>query len=293
MSDTQTIAISGAKGLLGQALSQQLSQHGYTLKPIGRGSNPNAPWQALKPAHFEGLKAVVHLAGEPIAGPWILGKKQRILHSRQQGTRQLMSFLCGLEQPPETVIVASAVGFYGNSGPEFVTETSPPGQNYLAQVAQAWEEATELATHAGLRVVNARFGVVLSPKGGALAAMLPAFKLGLGGILGDGSQYFPWVHWQDVVEALQFCLQTPTLKGPVNICSPNPVTNAEFTQTLGQALHRPTVLPVPAWALKTLLPGMGEELLLASTRALPEKLTEAGFVFKHGQLKEALTGLLV
>jgi hypothetical protein len=244
-------------------------------------------------ARIEGFDAVVNLAGESIAeGRWTEDKKQRIRESRVKGTKLLGDALANLTNPPKTFICASAIGYYGNRGDEILTETSAPGDDFLAEVCVEWEKATALATEKGIRVLNTRFGVILDAHGGALAKMLPPFRAGLGGKIGSGKQWMSWLALDDVVGALKFALTNEALSGPVNFVAPNPVTNAEFTNTLGKVLSRPTLFPIPAFGVRLLFGEMGEALLLAGQRVAPKRLMTEGYQFQYSQLDEALRHVL-
>jgi uncharacterized protein (TIGR01777 family) len=230
----------------------------------------------------------VHLAGESIAtGRWTSTKKDRILSSRVNSTHALAGALTRLKRPPRVLVCASAIGYYGSRGDETLTETSAAGQGFLARVCRAWEAAADTARQHGIRVVHLRFGMILSSQGGALKKILTPFRLGAGGIIGNGRQYWSWVTIEDVVRAISFAVERPQLVGPVNVVTPNPVTNREFTKTLGRALHRPTLFPMPAFAARLALGEMANELLLASTRVMPAALTAAGFRFQRPQLEGA------
>jgi len=245
------------------------------------------------PALADEAEIVVHLAGEPIAaGRWSPEQKRKILDSRVRGTRALAEALAARTEPPRVLICASAVGYYGNRGEEELSEGSPAGTGFLAEVTRAWEEAAEPARAAGIRVVHARLGVVLSTEGGALAKMLPVFRLGLGGRLGDGKAWMSWIHLEDAARALWHLMHDANLSGPVNLCSPQPVRNREFTRELARALHRPAILPVPGTAIRALLGEMGTQLLLGSVCAHPEKLRSGTFQFRHPELPDALANLL-
>jgi uncharacterized protein len=293
-------AISGAAGLVGQALTNVLQAQGHTVVAISRSiqTAPNAVlWKDMQPGKalptLEGLDGVVHLAGETIAQWWSPASKQRILESRVQSTRQLSEVLASLERPPKVLVSASAIGYYGNQGTTLLTEQAPLGNQFLSQVCQQWEAATQFAEHAGIRCVHTRFGIILSPKSGALKTMLPAFKLGVAGPLGSGKQVMSWVSLEDVVGALLHCLSTPSLTGAVNVVAPNPETNAEFTKALSNVVMMPAVIPAPEFALKALLRnGLAEELLLSSANVVPQKLLASGYPFKHPHLEEALWALL-
>ncbi len=240
----------------------------------------------------EGIDAIVHLAGESILGRWTRAKKARIRDSRVDPTRSLCAFLAGMEAPPRVLVAASATGFYGNRGEELLGEESPSGEGYLPEVCRQWEAAAEPARAAGIRVVNLRIGMVLTPEGGALAAMRTPFRLALGGKVGDGRQYMNWITRDDLVAVIRFALESADLDGPVNAVSPQPVTNAEFTRILGLALHRPTPFTVPAFVVRLLFGQMGRDLLLSSAKVVPDRLKEAGFAFRHSDLAAALDDLL-
>ncbi|MGO8750924.1 MAG: TIGR01777 family oxidoreductase [Thermoguttaceae bacterium] len=241
---------------------------------------------------LEGIDAVVHLAGENVAaGRWNAAKKERIRSSRVDGTRLLCQTLARLTRPPRVLASASAIGYYGDRNDEDLDERSPSGGGFLAGVCRDWEAATEPAAGAGIRVVRMRFGAVLSPLGGAMAALIPIFRAGLGGRLGSGRQYFSWVTLDDALAAIRFALQGDSLDGPINVTSPEPVTNRRFTDALGHALHRPTIFPVPAFVLRATLGAMADEMLLSSARVLPRKLLGAGFAFGDTAIQPALTRL--
>ena len=299
------VAVSGAGGLVGSHLLPVLSANGHEVLPMVR----SAPWDSQSSSDSQiywnpgegqidarglsGVDAVIHLAGENVAqGRWNPAKKHRIRESRVAGTKLICDTLAGLDSKPHTIVCASAIGFYGDHGDDEMTETSLPGRGFLADVCRDWEDSCRDAREAGIRVVNARIGVVLSPEGGALAKMLGPFKMGVGGIVGSGRQFWSWVSIEDVVRALHFALIEESLAGPVNIVSPEPVRNSEFTRTLGQRLRRPTILPMPALAAKVVLGQMAEDLLLSSTRVLPIRLVEAGYEFRHPTLDVALSELL-
>jgi uncharacterized protein (TIGR01777 family) len=241
---------------------------------------------------LEGVDAVVHLAGENIAQRWTSSQKAKIRDSRIKGTQLLCETLARLSSPPKVLVSASAIGYYGDRGEQILTEDSPLGRGFLAEVCRGWEAATEPARQRGLRVVPLRFGVVLSPAGGALAKMLPPFRLGLGGMVGSGRQYMSWIALDDVVGAIQHAIVTDTLQGPTNAVAPQAVTNQEFTKTLGKALGRPTVFPLPAFAARLMFGEMADELLLASTRVQPAKLLGSGYRFRYPELEDALRHVL-
>lgn len=293
-SEPQRVAITGATGLVGGALSAFLRTGGHEVLGVTR--SPKQPsdvrWnpseKSIDAERLEGVDAVVHLAGENLfALRWTDEKKRSILDSRIEGTRLLSETLAGLERPPRVMVSASAIGYYGSRGDAVVDEASEAGSGFLSDVCEAWEAATEPARAAGIRVVNLRLGVVLTAQGGALATMLPAFRLGLGGRLGSGEQWFPWVALDDVIGAVHAAIHGE-LEGPVNAASPHPVTNADFTRTLARVLGRPAVIPVPAPALQTLLGELADEMLLSSTRVRPTRLAESGFAFSFPDLEDAL-----
>jgi uncharacterized protein (TIGR01777 family) len=296
-----TIAITGASGMVGQALAKSLEAEGHAVRRFVRGKSATTASEiAWDPASglievdkLEGIDAVVNLAGENIAGArWNAKVKERIVSSRVDSTRTLCQALAKLERKPSVLVSASATGFYGDRGAERLTEESPAGVGYLPETCVRWEAETRPAWEAGIRVVQLRIGVVLSTAGGALAKMLTPFKLGAGGVLGSGEQYMSWITLTDLVAAIRFAIDNPTLHGAVNAVSPQPVTNAEFTKSLGSALNRPTILPMPAFAARLALGEMADALLLASTRAEPVRLTQTGFAFQHPELNAALAACL-
>ena len=288
------VLISGATGLLGTALRRELEAGGHGVTRLTR--SPRSPgdvgWDpdaGRIDGDLAGTDAVVHLAGESIAeGRWTREKKRRILESRRKGTRLLAEGVAALPTPPSVMVSASAVGYYGDRGAEVLTEESGPGSGFLAEVCWEWEAAAAPAREAGIRVVHPRTGIVLSKQGGALGATLPIFRLGAGGRIGSGRQYWPWISLDDVVGAFVHALTNEAVGGPVNVGSPNPLTNAEYTRVLGRVLNRPTVFAVPAPAARLALGGMAEELLLASQRMRPVRLEETGYRFRHPDLEEAL-----
>lgn len=297
-----TVAITGAGGLIGSALTAMLTTGGHRVIKLVRsptnGHGYGVLWDPsrgiLEPEKLAGIDAVVHLAGESIAqGRWTERKKERILTSRVAGTSTLIRSLLDMENPPQTLISASAIGIYGDRGDEVLNEASATGtEGFLADVCRQWEEATRDAEAGGVRVVTARTGIVLSPAGGALAKMLPAFKLGAGGRLGSGEQYMSWISIDDAAGALLHMLMRPELRGPVNLVSPNPVRNLEFTRELGSVLRRPALIPMPAFAVRLLFGQMADEALLASTRVLPVQLEESEYRFRDPDLGPALRRLL-
>jgi uncharacterized protein (TIGR01777 family) len=293
------ILVTGASGLIGTELAPFLTAGGHEVARLVREApkTGDVRWDPARgtvdAAGLEGVDAVVHLAGEPIAdGKWTPEKKIRIRESRIRGTKLLAETIAKLSRPPRVFVSASAVGYYGHRYDEVLPETIMPGMDYLSRVCREWENASEAAAEAGVRVVNPRFGVVLSPKGGALARMLPPFKLGLGGKLGDGTQYMSWITMDDTLGAIRHALETDALAGPVNVVAPSPVTNAEFTATLGRVLGRPAVLSVPAFALRFMYGELADAALLASQRAEPKRLRETGYAFLHPELEGAMRHLL-
>lgn len=265
------------------------------LSRSGGGAPDTIPWEPGRDlAHpgLEGLGAVIHLAGAPIAARWTAKRMEEIRDSRVEGTESLVRSLLGCSRPPDVLVCASAVGYYGDTSDRVVDESDPKGEGFLADVCQEWEEAARPAAEAGIRVVNLRFGMVMDPAGGALGKMLPVFRAGLGGPLGSGGQYMSWVSLPDVVAAIRFAVNEPALQGPVNVVAPEATTNREFTRTLGDVLHRPARIPVPAFALRLLFGRMADEALLASNRVRPTALTEAGFTFRHPDLADALQDML-
>lgn len=297
------ILVTGSHGLIGSALVPFLTTGGHsvtrlvrreTARPCGE---PTVRWDpilgTIDQQGLEGHDAVVHLAGENIsAGRWNERQKKAIRDSRLHGTQMICDALRGLRQPPRVLVCASAIGFYGDRGDEILDEKSPPGSGFLVDVCRDWEAITESVRLRGIRVVNLRFGIVLSPAGGALAKMLLPVKLGLGGVIGSGKQYWSWVDIDDVVGAIAHSLNSEHLNGPVNAVSPHPATNRDFTKTLGKVLGRPTVLPMPAFAARLALGQMADDLLLASARVVPRRLEETGYVFRSPDLEPTLRHML-
>jgi len=291
------VLITGATGFIGQELVKRLE------RPIVLSRSPesaraklgdvtafgwNADQDPPPPEAFEGVDAIVHLAGEPVAeGRWNPEKKRRIRDSRRLGTRNLVRGIESLAVRPRVLVSASAVGWYGARGDEVLTEQSAPGDDFLADVCREWEAESHRARDLGLRAVNPRIGIVLGKGGGAMEKMLTPFKLGVGGRLSHGNQWMPWVHVDDVVGLILFALAQEKLDSPVNATAPEPVTNREFTRTLGHVLHRPTILPAPAFALR-LAVGEFAEILLASQKVIPRAALDAGYTFKYPQLEAAL-----
>ena len=292
------VLMSGATGLLGTALIPELGARGHRVTRLTRSprSAHDVNWdpEAGKlDGALTGTEAVIHLAGESIAeGRWTPEKKRRIIESRRKGTRLLAESIAALPAPPSVMVSTSADGYYGDRDNELLTEESRPGSGFLAEVCREWEAAADPAREAGIRVVHPRTGIVLTPKGGALGRTLPIFKLGAGGKVGSGGQYWSWVALDDVVGSFVYALENKAVSGPANVCSPNPVTNAEYTRVLGRVLNRPTVFPVPATAARVALGGVADELLLASKRMVPARLEEAGYEFRYPHLEGALRHLL-
>lgn len=271
------IGIIGSSGLVGTALIPFLEHPGHQVVRIKR---------PIDNADFEGMDAIINLAGESIFSLWTASKKKKIKNSRVETTKTLFSKIRGMKNPPRVVINASAIGYYGNRGEATVDESSGAGSGFLAEVVQDWENAcTALES---TRIVCARFGVILSKNGGALSKMITPFKLGLGGPIGNGRQFMSWIAIEDAIGAFQHILNEESIKGPVNIVSPNPVRNEEFTKDLADAFHRKAPFRIPAFILKTLLGEMGEEVLLSSTKVEPKRLLETGYPFLYPQLKDAL-----
>ncbi len=286
--------------MIGGAAKSTLTHEGHPVTALVR-RQPHGPdeihWdpekQELDRWRLEGHQAVVHLAGEPVAeGRWNERKKARILESRRKGTRLLAEAIAGLQTPPKVMVSASAIGYYGDQGNAELTEDSGPGGGFLTEVCRVWETSTEPAQAAGVRVVHLRIGVVLTALGGALPKMLPPFQMGVGGRLGDGKAWMSWVSLEDVVGAIVFALTNENLSGPVNAVSPNPVTNQVFTKSLGRALHKPTLFPVPKAAMRLAFGELADEALLASAKVLPKRLSDAGYQFAHPELDPLLRQVL-
>jgi len=287
--------------MVGTALTKVLQGRQLAVVPLVRqtrgGSATEIAWDPMAgkidSSRLEGVDAVVHLAGENIAsGRWNAARKQRIRDSRVFGTQLLCETLAKLKAKPRVLVSASATGFYGDRRDAILGEEAGPGQGFLSDVCCEWEQATVAAEKAGIRVVHLRIGVVLSTKGGALKKMLTPFRLGVGGRIGSGGQYWSWISLDDLVGAIVHCLDHDDLSGPVNAVSPEPLTNREFTAVLAKALHRPGCMPMPAFAARLVLGEMADALLLASTRVAPLKLRESGYQFHHATLAQALAELL-
>jgi uncharacterized protein (TIGR01777 family) len=292
------LLISGSTGLIGEALVSAAMEKGHEITRLSRGNAVTAPRVLWDPVTgqiplrlLEGFDAVVHLAGESIAaGRWTAARKKRIRDSRVYGTANLVKALTSLERPPAIFLSASAIGYYGDRGNEGLSESSVAGEGFLPSVCREWEAAADPLRAAGMRVVHARFGIVLSRKGGALPKMLLPFRLGLGGAIGNGRQWWSWVALPDVVESLLHILANEGLSGPVNVTAPGAVTNREFTDTLGRVLRRPTALPLPGFAARLVMGEMASALLLASARVEPRRLSQSGFQFRFPDLATALKG---
>ena len=293
------VAVTGSSGLIGSSLVSFLSNEGVAVTRILR-ENPDDKNISWKPegggwdsAFARGVDGIIHLAAENIAsGKWTRKKKEKIRNSRNEGTKRLCEQILKLPTTPSVFVCASAIGYYGNRGMEFLNEVSPKGSGFLPDVCAGWEEASNIVSKAGVRVVNVRFGIVLSKNGGALTKMLTPFKMGMGGKIGSGAQYMSWVAMDDVTGAIYHALVTDSLKGPVNVTAPNPATNKEFTNTLGKVLNRPTVMPMPAFAARLAFGEMAKDLLLASTKVAPKRLSDSGYKFQYPKLENALKHVL-
>jgi len=282
------IAIAGASGMVGKALTKSLTGKGHAVTALKRGGNADQVFLNVTPEYLEGFDAVINLAGENIAAKrWSDEQKKLIVDSRVSTTSFLASVLSKTKGSPKVFINASAIGIYGNRGSEAITEESSPGAGFLASTCKKWEEAAKPAKRDGLRVVIARLGVVLSKEGGALNKMLLPFQLGAGGVLGSGRQYMSWIEINDLVKAFEFLLVND-VEGIVNMTSPNPATNAEFTSAMAKVLSRPAILPAPAFGLKLILGEMAQEMLLEGSLVVPAKLEKAGFKFDYANLEKAL-----
>jgi uncharacterized protein (TIGR01777 family) len=301
------VLVSGSSGPVGAALLPQLREGGYEVVRLVRGIGSTRkrngapqdestiawdPTQAVDPGVVAGFDAVIHLAGEPIVGRWTGAKKRRIHDSRSAGTRNLANALAKTAQKPRVFLSASAIGFYGNRGDEILREGSSSGHDFLAAVCRDWEANTHPAAQAGIRTANTRFGLILSRDGGALPKMLAPFRMGLGGNMGNGRQWWSWIHIADVVGGMLHVIDHDGVQGPINFVNPNPVTNAEFTKILAAVLRRPALLPVPGFAARLAFGQMADELLLASQRVEPAKLLGSGYNFTYTDLRKALEDLL-
>jgi uncharacterized protein (TIGR01777 family) len=295
------ILISGSSGFVGSALTKSLQTKGYhvhrLIRPPHIAHKNDILWNPVEgyidKSKITDFEVVIHLSGENIAARWTKAKKKRIYESRVLSTKLLVEALAKLPTSPKVFICASAVGYYGNRADEILTEQSACGEGFLADLCRDWEEAAETASSAGIRTVHLRLGMILHPTGGALKKMLPMFKLGLAGPIGDGTQYWSWITLEDTIGAVEHILQNPSIAGPVNIVSPNPVTNKEFTKTLAHILKRPAFLPAPKLLLKFAFGQFAQQTLLASTRVKPEKLMQTDFHFNHPELKQALCRMMI
>jgi uncharacterized protein (TIGR01777 family) len=307
LADVQRVLVSGASGMIGNALLQSWTSDRISLirlvrdqagEPSAEGQRKTIVWDPAARQPFSDARqlaavvAAVHLSGANVAaGRWTEKYKREIVFSRVRSTSVLAEALSRLNPLPRVLVCASAIGIYGDRGDEVLTEESQPGRGFLAETCLAWEAATRVAEDAGIRVVHARFGVVLSPEAGALAKLLPLFRMGLGGKLGNGRAWMPWVTLRDAVGILRLCVENENLRGAVNVVAPNSVMNTEFTRALGAAVHRPAILPVPAFALRLAVGEMADQALLASVRVVPSKLVEAGYQFVDPEIAAALRSL--
>lgn len=294
MTTVSTVAIAGASGFVGSALARYLTSEGLEVRRIGRRSSRGVDFHwdlhagLLDPAALDGADAVVNFAGATIAQRWTREHKQEILTSRLRSTEVLAKTMAAVRSPPKVFLSTSAVGFYGSRGDELLDESSGPGTGFLVEVVQQWERAATPATDAGVRVVHPRMGLVMHPDGGVLAKLLPVFNVGGGGKIGSGRQWMSWIGMHDALRALQFLMVADALRGVVNVCAPNPVTNEQFSRALGEALHRPALATVPEFAVKLMFGEMGEETLLSGQRVSPNCLLGAGFRFDFPELGPAL-----
>ncbi len=300
------VLISGASGLIGCALAPSLESHGCEITRLVRRpprESRELNWDPMRPVApdlVSGFDGIIHLSGETVAGRWTDSKKNHIRDSRVVSTDNLSVALAKAAKPPKLFICASAIGYYGNRGDEILTEESLPGGGFLSEVCRAWESATQPAADAAIRTVNLRIGLVLGRNGGALKTMLPVFRLGLGGKIGGGHQWWSWIHIDDLVSAVNHILEVGAgwasshiqLRGPVNMVAPNPVTNAEFTKRLAEMLERPAKVAIPAFATKLIFGEFANDTLLASTRVVPKRLSHSGFEFRFPDIRSALKDLL-
>ena len=286
--------ITGASGLLGSAITRLLDEQKIAWTALRHGEPGWDPAAGVfSPHHLEGITGVIHLAGENIAsGRWTTDRKQRIKDSRVKGTLAIAKAIAGREQKPEVFLCASATGFFGNRGEEVLDEHSAHGEGFLPEIVTAWEQATKPASDAGVRVVCLRLGIILAREGGALKKMLPPFRMGAGGPLGNGRMWMSWIHVEDAATAFVQAATSSEFDGAYNLVSPAPVRNKDFSHALGRALRRPAILPLPAFMIRLMFGEMGETLLLASTRVLPRRLDEHAFAFQHPELDSALEHLL-
>ena len=288
------VLVTGSSGLIGSALVPRLESEGHQVTRLARGAQWDPEGGRVDPSALAGYDAIVHMAGAGIGDHrWTAAHKRRVLDSRVNGTAALTHAIAGLDVKPSVLVSSSAVGYYGNRGNEVLTEESAPGDDFLAQLCVQWEAAAQPAADAGVRLVLLRTGIVLATTGGALKPLLPLFKLGVGGRLGSGRQYWSWITIDDEIAAIMHAWQTEVVSGAVNATAPEPVTNGELASTLGRVLHRPAVLPVPRLALAARLGGEAADvMLLAGQRVLPAKLEATGFEFRHRTLEQGLRDLL-
>ena len=298
--DNQKIVITGASGVLGAALVPFLRTQGHSVTRIVRQTpqlEDEAFWnpyrQEIDTNAFENADTVIHLAGEYIGdGRWTKKKKKRIIDSRVKGTQMIAETISNMKSPPKTLICASAIGYYGNRGIETITEASTPGNDFISDVCTQWENAAAAAIDKGIRVIFLRIGIVLTPRGGALERLLPLYKTGLGMILGDGAQMMSWISEDDFLGVVNHVIHNPTISGPVNVTSPNPVSQQNFSNILAQSLARPAFIHLPQWIITPLFGQMGNEVLLAGNCVIPEKLMVSNYSFLHPKLEDALQHLL-
>lgn len=298
--NSTAVAITGATGMIGSALDKALRGGGYSVRRLVRAGSAmqsgDVPWDpergTLDPRALEGCDAIVHLAAAPIGQRWSSAHKRDILESRVRGTSLVARTVAAMERKPRVVLSASAMGFYGDRGDEQLDEQSAPGRDYLASVAKAWEQAAAPIAESGVRLVYLRTGIVLSTTGGALAKLLTPFRLGVGGPMGSGKQWMSWITLDDQVRAMEHALHTDSLRGPVNVATPNPVRNEDFAETLGKVLGRPAIIPTPAFALKLMFGEMAEATILSGQRLLPRALEQSGFTFTTPLLEPALRAVL-